>query len=100
MKEMFNKDLEELKNKQTEMNNTITEMKTTLEGINSRITEAEEWISDLEDKMVEFTAAEQNKDKRMKRSEDNIKRNNVRIIGIPEGEEREKGPEKDRKSVV
>ena len=41
-------DLEELKNKQTKMNNTITEMKTTLEGINSRITEAEEWISDLE----------------------------------------------------
>ena len=27
MQEMFNKDLEELKNKQTEMNNTITEMK-------------------------------------------------------------------------
>ena len=40
---MFNKDLEELKNKQTEMNNIITEMKNTLEGINSRITEAEEW---------------------------------------------------------
>ena len=34
-------------------------MKTTLEGINSRITEAEEQISDLEDRMVEFTAAEQ-----------------------------------------
>ena len=41
---------------ETEMNNTITEMKTILEGINSRITEAEEWISDLEDRMVEFTA--------------------------------------------
>ena len=26
------------------MNNTITGMKTTQEGINSRITEAEEWI--------------------------------------------------------
>ena len=51
MQEMFNKDPEELKNKQTEMNNTITEMKTTVEGINSRITEAEEWISDLEDRM-------------------------------------------------
>ena len=49
MQEMFNKDLEELKNKQREMNNTITEMKITLEGINSRITEAEERISDLED---------------------------------------------------
>ena len=42
MQEMFNKDLEELKNKQTEMNKTITEMKNTPEGINSRITEAEE----------------------------------------------------------
>ena len=95
MQEMFNKDLEELKNKQTEMNNTINEMKTTLEGINSRITEVEERISDLEDRMVEFTAAEQNKEKRMKRNEDslrdlldNIKRNNIHIIGVPEGEER------------
>ena len=93
--EMFNKDLEELKNKQTEMNNTITERKTTLEGINSRITEAEERIRDLEDRMVEFTAAEQTKEKRMKRNEDslrdlwdNIKRNNIGIIGVPEGEER------------
>ena len=40
--ETFNKDLEELKNKQTVMNNTIIEMKNLLEGINSRITEAEE----------------------------------------------------------
>ena len=70
MQEMFNKDLEELKNKhlelknkQTEMNNTITEMKNTLEGINTRITEAEERKSDLEDRMVEFTAAEQKKKK-------------------------------------
>ena len=38
-------------------------MKTTLEGINSRITEAEERISDLEDKIVEVTTAEQNKEK-------------------------------------
>ena len=38
----INKDLEELKNKHTETNNTITEIKNTLEGINSRISEAEE----------------------------------------------------------
>ena len=38
----FNKDLEEIKNKQTETNNTITEIKNTLEGINSRISQAEE----------------------------------------------------------
>ena len=97
MQEMFNQDLEELKNKQTEKNNTITEMKNTLEGINSKITEAEERISDLEDRMVEFTAAEQNKEKRMKINEDslrdlwdNIKCTNIRIIGVSEGEERER----------
>ena len=83
------------------MNTTITDMKTTLEGINSRITEAEERISDQEDRMVEFAAVEQNKEKRMKRNEDglrdlwdNIKCINIRIIRVPEGEEREKGPEK------
>ena len=51
MQEMFTKDLQELKNKQTEMNNT-------LEGINSRITKAEEQINDLEDRKVEMTATE------------------------------------------
>ena len=40
MQESINKDLEELKNKHT--NNTVTEIKNTLEGINSRISEAEE----------------------------------------------------------
>ena len=58
IQETFNKDLEELKSKQTGMNNTINEIKNTLEGINSRITEAEERISELEDKMVEITARE------------------------------------------
>ena len=55
------------------MNNTITEKKNTLEGINSRITEAEEQISDLEDRMVEISAAGQNKEKRMKRNEDSLR---------------------------
>ena len=89
------------------MDNTITEMKTTLEGINSRITGAEERISDLEDRMVEFTAAEQNKEKRMKRNEDslrdlwdNIKCTNIRIIGVPEGEDREKGPQKIVEEII
>ena len=82
-------------------------MKNTLEGISSRITEAEEQISDLEDRMVEFTAMEQNKEKRMKRNEDslrdlwdNIKCNNIRIIGVSEGEEKEKGPEKIFEEII
>ena len=42
MQESILKDLEELKNKHAETNNTITEIKNTLGGINSRISEAEE----------------------------------------------------------
>ena len=48
------------------MNNTITEIKNTLEGTNSRIAKAEEQISELEDIMVEMTAEEQNKGKKLK----------------------------------
>ena len=100
IQETFYKDLEELKSKQTMMNNTINEMKNSLEGINSRITEAKEQISDLENKIVEITITEQNKEKRMKTIEDslrdfwdNIKHKNIRIIGVLE-EEKKKGSEK------
>ena len=106
IQESTNKDLEEWKNKHTETNNTITEIKNILEGINSRIFEAEEWISGLEDKMVGKTSEEQNKAKRMKRTEDslrdlwdNIKCTNTRIIGIPE-EEKNKGHEKIFEEII
>ena len=68
IQESINKDLEVLKNKHTETNNIIAEIKNTLEGINSRISEAEE-----QDKMVEITSEEQNKMKRMKRIEDSLR---------------------------
>ena len=95
MQESVNNDLEELKNKHT--NNIITEIKSTLKGIDSRTPEAEEWITKLEGKMVELTSEEQNKVKRMKRTEDgirdlwnNIKCTNIWIIGVPKEEERKK----------
>ena len=98
MQESINKNLEEVKNKKTETNNTITEIKNTPEVINSRISETEERISELKDKLVEITSEEQNKVKRMERTEDslrdlwdNIKRTNIRIIGVPEEEEKKKG---------
>ena len=104
---MFTKYLEELKSKETMMNNTINEIKNSLEGIKSRVTEAEERISDLEDKTVEITTAEENKEKRMKRIEDslrdiwdNIKRNRIRIIRVPEDEEKKKGTEKIFEEII
>ena len=98
IQEMFNKDLEELKNKQTEMNNTITEMKNTLEGINSRIADTEERISELEDRKVEITTTEQNKEKRKKKNKDSLRDildnnecTNIRIIVVSEEVEKRKG---------
>ena len=51
------------------MNNRITEMKNTLEGINSRITKAEEQVSELEDRIVEITVAGQRIKKKKRQSE-------------------------------
>ena len=55
------------------MNNTINEIKNSLEGINSRITKAEERVSDWKGKIVEITTTEQNKEKRKKRIEDSLR---------------------------
>ena len=107
IQETFIKDLEELKNKQTMMNTTINKIKNSLEGVNSRTTAAEEQINDLEDKILEITATQQNKEKRMKRIKDslrdlwdNIKRTKIRIIGVPEEEEKEKGFEKIFEEII
>ena len=56
---------------------------------------------------MEITTTEQNKEKRMKRIEDsirdfrdNVKQNNIRIIGIPEEEEKKKGTEKIFEEII
>ena len=75
--------------------------------INSRIIKIEEWISNLEDGMVEITAEEQNKGKRMKRTEDslrdlwdNIKCTNIQITWVPEEEEKKKESEKSFEAII
>ena len=86
------------------MNNTITEITSTLEGTNSRITEAEDRISEVEDRINE---AERKKEKLIKRNEDNlrdlqdsVKRPNIRIIGVPEEEDKKKGYEKKLEEII
>ena len=83
---MFNKEVKDLKIKQTNKNSTRADLKNTLEGINSRKTEVEEWISYVEDFVVEITATEKNEEKRMNTEEalrdlwEDIKCTNVCII--------------------
>ena len=55
------------------MNNAITGIKNTVEGVNSRMTEAEEKISEVGNRMVEINDAEMKKGKRIKRNEDNLR---------------------------
>ena len=82
------------------MNNTIIEMKNTLEGISSRITEAEEWISDLEDRMVKFTAVKQNKEKRMKRQPKRpLGQNKIHQHSHYRGSRRRRERERTRESI-
>ena len=76
------------------MKNTISELKNTVEGMKSRLDEAEDQISELEDKVEKNTQKEQEKENRLRKNEeglremqDNMKCNNIHIIGIPEGEE-------------
>ena len=68
------------------MNNAINEIKNTLEATNSRRMEAEERISEVEDRMVEINETERKKEKWIKRNEDNlrdlwenVKRPNIQI---------------------
>ena len=83
------------------------EIKNTLDGTNSRITKAEDTISEVEDRMVEINETEGKKEKEIKRNEDNlrdlwdnVRHPNIRIIGVPEKEDQKKDHEKILEIIV
>ena len=61
------KDIETIYKNQKEMKNTISEMKNTLEGIKSRLNEAENEISDLEEKKTTQSGQQKRKKKDLQR---------------------------------
>lgn len=76
------------------MKNKITEMNNTLEGTDNRLNEAE-------DGSVGITTSEQKTEERIKRNEDslralwdNTKRSNIHTAGVPKRGTREEGPGK------
>ena len=69
--------------------------------------EAENRISEIEDRMVEINESERKKEKQIKRNEDNfrdlqdsVKRPNIRIIGVPEEEDKKKDHEKILEEII
>lgn len=80
------------------MKNTITNMKTTLEEINSRLAYIQEYINDLEDKIMGITQSGEQVEKQIGKSESNIwelwdhmKSTNLHMIGNLEGEKEKQG---------
>ena len=79
----------------------------TLEGTNSRITEAEDRISEVKDRLVEINESERKQEKLIKRNKDNLrdlqdnmKCSNIRIIGVPEEEDKKKDHETILEEII
>ena len=76
-------------------------------NLDSILKSTEDRISELEDRMVEINQSERKKEKQIKRNEDNlrdlqdnIKRYNIRIIGVPEEEDKKKDHEKILEEII
>ena len=98
--EPLSAEIKEVKACQDEIKNAITEMQSHMDATVTRINEAEQRISDTKDKIMENNEAEKKREIEAKEHNlgireisDSLKRNNIRIIGVPEEEEREIGVE-------
>ena len=94
----FRKELENIRRNHEKLENSFPETKAEFEALRSRMNNAEEQISDLEDRIMEITQWGQQKENQMKKHEsnirdlwDNIKKANLSTIGIPEGKKKERG---------
>ena len=103
LQETLTKEIQDIKLKQEEMQNTITEIKNSLEAANSRIQEAEERISKVEDRLVEITEAEQKREKRLKKKMKRVSENSGTTLNAPtsvlRGARRRRAREGDRKNI-
>ena len=90
----------ELKATREEVHSALNEFQSNLNSLKARVTETEDRISDLEDKQIERKDQEKARNKQLRSHENRIreindamKRSNIRIIGTPEGEEKERSLE-------
>ena len=94
-------EIKEVKSYWDEIKNVVTEMQSRIDAMAARMDESEQQISDIEDKFMENNEAGKEKgetktkehDLRIRETSDSLKRNNIRINGVPEEEEREIGVE-------
>ena len=89
-------EIKEVKTSQDEIQNVITELQSRMDAAVARMDEAEQRISDIDNKLIENNEAEkkgeikaEEHDLKIREISDSLKRNNIRIIGVPEEEETE-----------
>ena len=92
---------------QEKLEHSFAEMQTELRAVKTRMNNAEEQISDVEDRIMEITQSCQQTESLMEKHEnnirylwDNIKWANLHIIGIPEGVEKGKGMENIFEEII
>ena len=97
----------EMRANMAEIKNSMSQMQSKLEALMARVNEAEERISELEDGLVEEKAKIetwlkkiQSQECRLREITDSMKRLDVRIIGIPEGVEKNRGLEEIFEQIV
>ena len=101
------KELENIRTSQEKVEHSFAEIQTELRAVKTRMNNAEERISDVEDRIMEITQTGQQTENQMKKHEsnirdlwDNIKQANLCIMGIPEGEEKDKGIENIFEEII
>ena len=103
LQKTMSKEIQDLRIKQAEMQNTIKKL---IRSNQQWQTGGREWISKVEDRLVEITNVGQKTEKILKRNDDSlrelwdVKHTNICIIGVPEREEREKGPGKIFEEII
>ena len=97
----------ELRSNQAKIKNQLNEMQSKLEVLTMRVNEVEEQVSDLEDKLMTRKEAEEKREKQLKDHEDrlreindSLRRKNLRLIGVPGGAKRDRGPESVFEQII
>ena len=90
----------EFRSNQAEIKNQLNEIQSKLEVLTTSVNEVEEPVNDIEHKLMAKRETEGKRDKQLKDHEDrlreindSLRKKNLRLIGVPEGAQRDRGPE-------
>ena len=96
----------EFRSNQAKIKNQLNEMQSKLNVLTMRVNEVKEWVSDIEDKLMARRESEEiekqlkDHEDRWREINDRLWRKNIRLIGVPEGAKRDRGPESVFEQII